>query len=101
MKKEEKKKKKIGSREVTTAGFKIKGNELKTPTKTKLCKSVLKSILLYNCGTCALTLTEKERLNAYNRKQQKNILKLRYPKKIINELLCRFCQEWPLSIQII
>ena len=48
----------------------IKGNKLKTSTKTKLYKSLVKSILLYNCGTWALTLTEEERLNAYHRKQK-------------------------------
>ena len=43
----------------------IKGNKLKTSNKIKLYKSLVKSILLYNCGTWALTLTEEERLNAY------------------------------------
>ena len=43
----------------------------KTSAKIKLYKSQVKSILLYNCGTWALTLTEEERLNAYNRKQLK------------------------------
>ena len=51
----------------------IKGNKLKTSTKIKLCKSLVKSILLNNCGTWALTLTEEERLNAYHRKQLKKI----------------------------
>ena len=45
-----------------------KGNQLKTSTKIKLYKSLVESILLYNCGTWALTLTEEERLKAYHRK---------------------------------
>ena len=60
----------------------------------------MKSILLYNCGTWALTLTEEERLNAYHRKQLKKILNIRYPKKITNKSLYRICQEKPLSLQI-
>ena len=59
----------------------IKGNKLKTSTKIRLYKSLVKSIVLYNCGTWALTLTEEERLNAYHRKQLKKILNIRYLKK--------------------
>ena len=65
----------------------IKGNKLKTSTKIKSYKSLVKSILLYNCGTWALTLTKEERLNAYHRKQLKKILIIRYPTKITNKLL--------------
>ena len=73
---------------------------LKTSTKIKLYKSLVKSIFLYNCGTRALTLTEEERLNAYHRKQLKKVLNFKYPKKITNKSLYRICQE-NLSIQIL
>ena len=79
----------------------IKGKKLKTSTKIKLYKSLVKSILLYNCGTWALTLTEEEKLNAYHRKQLRKILNIRYPKKITNKKLYRTCQEKPLSLQIL
>ena len=79
----------------------IKGNKMKTSTKIKLYKSLEKSILLYNCATWALTLTEEERLNAYDRKQLKKILNIRYPKKITNTSLYKICQEKPLSLQIL
>ena len=61
----------------------------------------MKSILLFNCRTWALTLTEEERLNASHRKQLKKILNIRYPKKITNKSLYRICQEKPLSLQIL
>ena len=61
----------------------------------------MKSILHYNCGTWALTLTEEERLNAYHRKQLRMIPSIRYPKKITHKSLYRNCQEKPLSIQIL
>ena len=44
----------------------------------------MKSILLHNCGSWALTLTEEERRKAYHQKQLKKILNIRYPKKITN-----------------
>ena len=59
----------------------------------------MKSILLYNFVTWVFTLTEKERLNAYNRKQLIKILNTRYTKKITNKSLYRICHEKPLSIQ--
>ena len=74
---------------------------MKTSTRIKLYKSLVKSILLYNCGTWALTLTEEERLNAYHRKQLKTILNVRYPKKITNKSLYRICRGKPLSLQIL
>ena len=78
-----------------------KGNKLKTSTKIKLYKSLVKSILLYNCGTWALTLIEEERLTVYHRKQLKKILNIRYPKEKKNKSLYRICQERPLSLQIL
>ena len=59
----------------------MKGKKLKTSTKIKLYKSLVKSILLYSCVIWALTLTEEERLNAYHRKQLKNVRNIRYPRK--------------------
>ena len=79
----------------------MKGKKLKTSTKIKLYKSLVKSILLYSCVIWALTLTEEERLNAYHRKQLKNVRNIRYPRKITNKSLYRICQENPLSLQII
>ena len=40
----------------------VKGNKLKTTTKIKL----VKSILLYNCSTWTMTLTEEEKINAFH-----------------------------------
>ena len=54
--------------------------------------SLVKSILLYNCLTWALTLTEEERLNAYYKKQLKKII------RNSKQMLYRICQEKPLSI---
>ena len=74
---------------------------MKTSTKIKLYQSLVKSILLYNCGTWALTLTEEERLNAYPPKQLKKIINIRYPKKITNKSLYRICQQKSLSLQVL
>ena len=70
-----------------------------TSTKIKLHKFLVKSLFL--CGTRALTLTGKERLKAFHRKQLKKILNISYPKKITNISLYRICQENSLSLQIL
>ena len=65
----------------------IKGNTLKTATRIKLYKTLVKSILLYILGTWALTLTEEERLNAYHRKQfKKKTSTLDTPRKSFNNV---------------
>ena len=57
-----------------------------------LFEHIVESILLYNCGTWALTLTGEVRLNAYHRKQLKKIIDIRDPKKITNKSLYRIGQ---------
>lgn len=79
----------------------IKGNKLKTATKIHLYKALVKSILLYNCCTWALTNTEEEKLNAFHRKQLKKNLNIKFPEKIRNKSLYEKCEEKPLSIQIL
>ena len=78
-----------------------RGSKLKTLTKIHLYKALVKSILLYNCGTWALTQTEEEKLNAFHRKQLRRILNIKYPIKITNKSLYKKCQEIPLSLQIL
>ena len=74
---------------------------MKTSTKIKLYKSLVKLILFYNCATWALTLTAEERIYSYHGKQLKKINNIRYPKKITNTSFCRICEEKTLSLQII
>ena len=79
----------------------IKGDKLKRETKLKLCRTLVKSILTYNCGTWALTQTEEEKINAFHRKQLKRVLNIRYPVKITNRSLYKKCNAKPLSLQIL
>ncbi|GFS28046.1 endonuclease-reverse transcriptase [Elysia marginata] len=79
----------------------LKDNKIKTAAKIHLYKSLVKSILLYNCSTWALTHTEEKKLNAFDRKQLKKILNIKFPVKITNKSLYKKCQEKPLSLQIL
>ena len=79
----------------------VKGNKLKITTKIKLYKSLVKSILLYNCSTWVMTLTEEEKMNAFHRKQLKKFPNIKFPVEITNKSLYKKCQEKPLSLQIL
>ena len=60
----------------------------------------MKSILLYNCNTWALTLTEEEKINAFHRKQMKKGLNIKFQVKITNKSQYKKFQKKPLSLQI-
>ena len=49
--------------------------------KIKLYKSLVKSILTYNCGTWALAQTELNKLDAFHRKQLRKVLNIYTPQK--------------------
>ncbi|GFS10287.1 ankyrin repeat protein [Elysia marginata] len=65
----------------------ISKDKIKREIKIKLYKSLVKSILICNCGTWALTLTEANKLDTFHRKQLRNILDIHYPTLISNKSL--------------
>lgn len=78
-----------------------RADKIKQKTRIKIYNSLVKSILLYNCGTWGLTKTEENKLDAFHRKQLRRVLGIHYPTKISNESLYKRCKETPLSIQIL
>ena len=63
-----------GRKQLSTAALKeLKNNlntwtvdeKIKTDTKVKLYRALVKSILTFNCGTWALTQTEQTKLDAF------------------------------------
>ena len=79
----------------------IKGDKVKRKTTIKLYRTLEKSVLTYNCGTWALTKTEKEKPNAFHRQQLRKILNIKYPVKITISSLYEKCNECPLSITLL
>ena len=79
----------------------IRNEKIKRETRVKLYKSLVKSVLLYNCGTWALTQTDEKRLDAFHRKQLRRVLNIHYPTVISNTSLYDKCNERPLSLQIL
>ena len=79
----------------------IRKDKIKTTTKLKLYRSLVKPVLTYNSGTWALTKMEEKRLDAFHRTQLRKVLGIRYPVKITNISLYKKCNETPLSSQIL
>ena len=59
----------------------------------------MRSVLLYNCGTWALTKTDEEKLDSFHRKQLRRVLGIRYPAKISNKSLYKKCEQTPISLE--
>ena len=75
----------------------IRKDKISKKRKLNLYRALVKSILLYNCGTWGVTKAEENKLDAFHRKQLKRILGIKYPKKISNKNLYREAREKPIS----
>ena len=75
----------------------IRKDKISKKRKLNLYRALVKSILLYNCGTWGVTKAEENKLDAFHRKQLKRILGIKYPKKISNKNLYRETKEKPIS----
>ena len=79
----------------------VRGDKLKKKTKLKLYRTLVKSVLTYNCSTWALTQAEEKKLDAFHRKQLKRVVGIRYPVKITNKALYKQCNKRPLSVYVL
>ena len=79
----------------------IRKDKIKQSTRLLLYKALVKSILLYNCGTWGLTKHQEESLDCHHRKQLRRLLGIKYPTRIRNSKLYEICKETPLSITIL
>ena len=78
----------------------IKKDKIKKTLKLKIYKTLVKTILLYNCGTWAITKNEKKNLNSFHRRQLKIVMNITYPMIIRNKKLYKITEEQPISLEI-
>ena len=76
-------------------------DRIKQHIRIKLYRTIVKSVLLYNCETWGLTKLDEQRLNTYHRRQLRTVLNIRYPTKIKNKSLYKKTKEVPLSLTIL
>ena len=75
----------------------FKSNRLSPSHKTRLYKTYIEPLLLYNSETWTLTQTLEKSLDAFHRKLLRIALNYRYPKKISSKNLYNLTKETPIS----
>ena len=72
----------------------------KLKTRLRLYESLVKSLLLYNCGTWRLSRSEQKKLNRFHRKQLRRLIGIKWPHRKTSKNLCQVTETEPLSITI-
>ena len=62
----------------------IRKEKLSLRVRLRIYNSLVKPILLYNCGTWGINKKEEDSLNAFNRRQLRYVLKINHPHHISN-----------------
>ena len=65
--------------------------------RLQLYNSLIKSILLYNCGTWGLSKTDEDNRNSFHRKQLRQVIGIKWPHKISNRKLYRITEAQEIS----
>ena len=68
--------------------------------KLKLYNILVKSILTYNSGTWGLRKKDEEGLDSFHRQQLRQVLNIRYPKKISSKKVYKVTSTKPMSVDI-
>ncbi|XP_033118518.1 uncharacterized protein LOC117118125 [Anneissia japonica] len=75
-------------------------NIYKKKTKLKIFKSNIISVLLYSAETWKITKADEQKLNIFQRRCLRKIMKIRWPMKITNEELYQITNTNELSQEI-
>ncbi|GFS05595.1 phosphoinositide phospholipase C [Elysia marginata] len=78
-----------------------RNDKVKQVTRLNLYRALVKSILLYNCGTWSLTKQEEHKLNTFHRRQLRTILNIKYPTVIKYNALYQKTGETHISLTIL
>ena len=71
-----------------------------THKRLQLYRSLVKSILLYNCGTWAMTKFDEKKMDSFHRQQLRRVIGVHYPRTISNTKLYKHTRSQPLSTTI-
>ena len=72
-------------------------NKIGKQKKPRMFNAYIAPILLYNCGTWALTKTIEDRFNSFHRRLLRRIIGVFWPKKMTNEDLYLTTKQQELS----
>ena len=70
----------------------------KLTTRIRLYETLVKSVLLYNCGTWGVSKDDQRKLNSFHRRQLRKVIGIHWPHKISTSKLYKVTGTKPLSI---
>ena len=65
--------------------------------RLQLYSSLVQSILLYNCGTWGLSKSDERKLDSFHRRQQRQVIGVKWPHKISNKKLYKLTNTQEIS----
>ena len=74
--------------------------KIKLKTRLRLYETLVKNILLYNCGTWGISISDERKINSFHRRQLRRIIGIKWPHKISNKKLYKRTESKPISITI-
>ena len=74
--------------------------KLKTKRRVKLYNSLVRSILLYNCGTWGMSVSDEDSMDSFHRQQIRHILNIKYPNIMRSKHLYKTTNTHPISADI-
>ena len=78
----------------------FRGAQISLLLRLRLYSAFVLPVLTYNMGTCGLTKTELNRLDAHHRRHLRQIIGIRWPHRISNDALYRRTQSSLISAAI-
>ena len=82
------------------ATIRKKNWKMKLTTRLWLCETLVKSVLLYNCGTWGVSKNDQRKPNNFHTRQVRKVIGIQWPHKISNNKLYKITGTKPLSIKI-
>ena len=68
--------------------------------RLKIYRSLVKSVLLYNCGTWGMSSKDVKVMNSFHRKQLRRVLGVKYPTTMRNQAVYEQSKSKPSSVEI-
>ena len=75
--------------------------KLKVERRMKLYNSLVRSILLYNCSTWGMSISDEDRIDSFHRQQLRHILNIKHPNRIRTKHLYKTTKAHTISADIV
>ena len=74
--------------------------KVKVKRRVTLYNALVRSILLYNCGTWGMSTTDEKNIDSFHRQQLRHILNIKYPNIIRSKQLYKETKSHPIIADI-